>query len=72
MNKALQFDTIEPSLGEVVSGVEEMGMSDEQFQVFTSMINFVDELIDREKNEEEKEALKRRKKNILKNNKESA
>lgn len=69
MNKALQFDTIEPSLGEVVLGVEEMGMSDEQFEVFTSMINFVDELIDKVKNEEERAVLKQRKKNILKNNK---
>ena len=65
----MQFDTIEPSLGEVVSGVEEMGMSDEQFEVFTSMINFVDELIDKVENEEEREVLKQRKKNILKNNK---
>ncbi|MDD6070384.1 MAG: hypothetical protein PUC12_06135 [Clostridiales bacterium] len=49
--------------------MEEMGMSDEQFEVFTSMINFVDELIDKVEDEEEKDVLKQRKKNILKNNK---
>ena len=47
-----------------------MGMSDQQFEVYNALISFVDELIDREKDEKEKEALKRRKKNILMNNKE--
>ncbi len=47
-----------------------MGMSDEQFEVYNALINFVDELIDRETNEKEKEKLKLRKKNILANNKE--
>ena len=47
-----------------------MGMSDEQFEVYNALISFVDELIDREKDEAEKEKLKTRKKNILANNKE--
>lgn len=47
-----------------------MDMSDEQFEVYNALINFVDELIDREKDEKEKEKLKIRKKNILANNKE--
>ncbi|MCI8391362.1 MAG: hypothetical protein HFI35_11945 [Roseburia sp.] len=47
-----------------------MGMSDEQFEVYNALINFVDELIDRETDEKEKEKLKLRKKNILANNKE--
>ena len=46
-----------------------MGMSDEQFEVYNALINFVDELIDRETDEKEKEKLKLRKKNILANNK---
>ena len=46
-----------------------MGMSDEQFEVYNSLITFVDELIDREKNENKKQKLKERKKNILANNK---
>ncbi|MCM1135514.1 MAG: hypothetical protein NC400_08055 [Clostridium sp.] len=47
-----------------------MGMSDQQFEVYNALISFVDELIDREKDENEKEKLKMRKKNILANNKE--
>lgn len=47
-----------------------MGMSDEQFEVYNALINFVDELIDKEQDEKEKEKLKLRKKNILANNKE--
>ena len=46
-----------------------MGMSDLQFEVYNALISFVDELIDREKDENEKEKLKTRKKNILANNK---
>ena len=49
--------------------VDYMGMSDEQFEVYNSLITFVDELIDREKDENEKQNLKERKKNILANNK---
>lgn len=48
-----------------------MGMSDTQFEVYNALITFVDELIDRETDKEEKEKLKLRKKNILANNKES-
>lgn len=51
--------------------MEEMGMSDEQFEVYNALITFVDELIDREKDESEKEKLKTRKKNILANNKQT-
>lgn len=47
-----------------------MGMSDEQFEVYNALINFVDELIDKETDEKEKQKLKIRKKNILANNKE--
>lgn len=47
-----------------------MGMSDEQFEVYNALLIFVDELIDREKDEDEKAKLKNRKKNILANNKE--
>lgn len=47
-----------------------MGMSDEQFEVYNALLNFLDELIDREKDEDEKAKLKNRKKNILANNKE--
>lgn len=47
-----------------------MGMSDQQFEVYNALISFVDELIDRETDEKEKEKLKLRKKNILANNKE--
>jgi len=46
-----------------------MGMSDQQFEVYNALISFVDELIDREKDEAEREKLKLRKKNILANNK---
>ena len=46
-----------------------MGMSDPQFEVYNALITFVDELIDRETDESEKEKLKIRKKNILANNK---
>ena len=49
---------------------EEMGMSDKQFEVYNALLTFIDELIDREKDESEKEKLKIRKKNILANNKE--
>lgn len=47
-----------------------MGMSDEQFEVYNALLNFLDELIDRETDESEKAKLKLRKKNILANNKE--
>ena len=47
-----------------------MGMSDQQFEVYNALITFVDELIDRETDENEKENLKILKKNILANNKE--
>ena len=47
-----------------------MGMSDKQFEVYNALINFVDELIDRENDEKEKEKLKNKKKNILANNNE--
>ena len=52
------------------SEVDNMGMSDEQFEVYNSLISFVDELIDREQDEQERKVLKERKKNILANNKE--
>lgn len=45
-------------------------MSDQQFEVYNALISFVDELIDKEKDEKEREKLKLRKKNILANNKE--
>ena len=48
--------------------VDEMGMSDQQFEVYNALISFIDELIDRETDEKEKEKLKKRKKNILANN----
>ena len=47
-----------------------MGMTDEQFEVYNALLNFIDELIDKEKDEDEKAKLKIRKKNILANNKE--
>lgn len=47
-----------------------MGMSDQQFEVYNALIIFIDELIDKEKDEKEREKLKIRKKNILANNKE--
>lgn len=47
-----------------------MGMSDEQFAVYNALLNFIDELIDKEMDEKEREKLKLRKKNILANNKE--
>lgn len=47
-----------------------MGMSDQQFEVYNALIIFIDELIDKEKDEKEREKLKIRKKNILENNKE--
>ena len=47
-----------------------MGMSDLQFEVYNALISFVDDLIDRELDEKEREKLKQRKKNILANNKE--
>ncbi len=49
---------------------DNMGMSDEQFEVYNSLINFIDELIERVENKEEREKFKTRKKNILANNKE--
>ena len=51
--------------------VDSVGMSDEQFEVYNALISFVDELIDREKDENERQILKERKKNILANNKSS-
>ena len=45
-----------------------MGMSDQQFEVYNALITFVDELIDKEQDEKEREKLKIRKKNILANN----
>ncbi|MCI9202175.1 MAG: hypothetical protein HFI97_00515 [Lachnospiraceae bacterium] len=45
-------------------------MSDQQFEVYNALITFVDELIDKEQDEKEREKLKIRKKNILANNKE--
>ena len=47
-----------------------MGMSDQQFEVYNALISFVDDLIDREPDEKEREKLKQKKKNILANNKE--
>ncbi len=47
-----------------------MGMSDQQFEVYNALLSFVDELIDKEKDEAERQKLKLRKKNILANNKE--
>lgn len=47
-----------------------MGMSDEQFEVYNALINFIDELIDKEQDDKEREKLKLRKRNILANNKE--
>ncbi len=47
-----------------------MGMSDEQFEVYNALLIFLDELIDKETDENEKAKLKLRKKNILANNKE--
>lgn len=46
-----------------------MGMSDKQFEVYNELLMFIDELIDREKDENERAALKKRKKEILANNK---
>lgn len=43
-------------------------MSDPQFEVYNVLLNFVDELIDKETDENEKEKLKLRRKNILANN----
>ena len=45
-------------------------MSDQQFEVYNALLIFVDELIDKEQDEKEREKLKLRKKNILANNKE--
>jgi hypothetical protein len=50
--------------------VNGMGMSDEQFEVYNALLNFLDELIDNEADEEKRKELKLRKKNILANNKE--
>lgn len=49
--------------------MEEMGMSDEQFEVYNALITFVDELIEKEEDNNERKALKERLKNILANNK---
>jgi flagellar biosynthesis chaperone FliJ len=49
---------------------DDMGMSDEQFEVYNALLTFLDELIDQEPDEEKRKALKMRKKNILANNKE--
>jgi hypothetical protein len=46
-----------------------MGMSDEQFEVYNALLNFLDELIDNEPDDEKRKELKLRKKNILANNK---
>ena len=35
-----------------------MGMSDQQFEVYNALIIFIDELIDKEKDEKEREKLK--------------
>lgn len=40
-------------------------MSDPQFEVYNALLNFVDELIDKETDENEKEKLKLRKKIYL-------
>ena len=37
-----------------------MGMSDQQFEVYNALLTFVDELIDREQDEKEREKLKRK------------
>ena len=47
-----------------------MGMSDQQFEVYNALITFANELIEREKDNTEREKLKVRMKNILANNKE--
>lgn len=49
---------------------DRMGMSDQQFEVYNALLTFIDELIDREQDDKEREKLKLRKKNILVNNKE--
>ena len=67
--KALHYDITKG--GDPMSKeVDNMGMSDEQFEVYNALITFIDELIDREPDEKEKQVLKTRKKNILANNKE--
>ena len=47
-----------------------MGMSDQQFEVYNALLSFIDDLIDREQDEKEREKLKQKKKSILANNKE--
>lgn len=47
-----------------------MGMTDQQFEVYNALLSFIDDLIDREQDEKEREKLKQKKKNILANNKE--
>ena len=42
-----------------------MGMSDQQFEVYNALIIFIDELIDKEKDEKEREKLKIRRKIFL-------
>jgi flagellar biosynthesis chaperone FliJ len=49
---------------------DDMGMSDEQFEVYNALLTFLDELIDQEPDEEKRKAFKMRKKNILAYNKE--
>jgi hypothetical protein len=48
---------------------DDMGMSDEQFEVYNALLSFVDDLIDNEPDEKKREKFKTRKKNILANNK---
>jgi hypothetical protein len=49
---------------------DDMGMSDEQFEVYNALLTFLDELIDTVQDEEKRKEYKTRKKNILANNKE--
>ncbi|MGN0368358.1 MAG: hypothetical protein ACI4EK_06195 [Wujia sp.] len=48
---------------------EEMGMSDEQFEVYNALINFINELIEEEDDNQKSKDKKERLKNILSNNK---
>ena len=38
-----------------------MGMSDQQFEVYNALLSFIDDLIDREQDEKEREKLKQKK-----------
>lgn len=51
-------------------GNDDMGMSDEQFEVYNALLTFVDELIEDVPDEERRKKLRNHKKNILANNKE--